>query len=77
MPSLVSCARAHVQSGTRRPSNCWVNPPNRNRRLVRMGRNDGTTGLIVGGMAGGVLGSIIAPGGSKTVGAILGAVRVH
>lgn len=42
-----------------------------------MGRNDGTTGLIVGGMAGGVLGSIIAPGGSKTVGAILGAVRVH
>jgi hypothetical protein len=36
-------------------------------------RDDGTTGLIVGGMAGGVLGHIIAPGGSKTVGAILGA----
>lgn len=38
-----------------------------------MCRSDGTTGLIVGGMAGGVLGSIICPGGSKTVGAILGA----
>lgn len=36
-------------------------------------RDDGTTGLIVGGMAGGVLGNIIAPGGSKTLGAILGA----
>jgi hypothetical protein len=36
-------------------------------------RDDGTTGLIVGGMAGGVLGSIIAPGDSKTLGAILGA----
>lgn len=38
-----------------------------------MCRSDGTTGPIVGGMAGGVLGSIICPGGSKTVGAILGA----
>lgn len=36
-------------------------------------RDDGTTGLIVGGMTGGVLGHVIAPGGSKTVGAILGA----
>jgi len=36
-------------------------------------RSDGTTGLIVGGIAGGVLGSIIAPGGAKTLGAILGA----
>jgi hypothetical protein len=36
-------------------------------------RNDGTTGLIVGGIAGGVLGSIIAPGGSKTLGTLLGA----
>ncbi|CAN5153063.1 hypothetical protein BH09PSE3_BH09PSE3_17780 [soil metagenome] len=36
-------------------------------------RNDGTTGLIVGGVAGGVLGSIIAPGGSSTLGALLGA----
>lgn len=37
-------------------------------------RKDGTTGLIVGGIAGGVLGHEIAPGGSKTVGAVLGAV---
>lgn len=36
-------------------------------------RSDGTTGLIVGGLAGGVLGNIIAPGGSKTLGTLLGA----
>lgn len=36
-------------------------------------RNDGTTGLIVGGIGGGVLGNIIAPGGSKTLGTLLGA----
>lgn len=36
-------------------------------------RDDGTTGLIVGGIAGGMLGNIIAPGGSKTIGTILGA----
>ncbi len=36
-------------------------------------RSDGTAGLIVGGIAGGVLGNIIAPGGSKTLGTIIGA----
>jgi hypothetical protein len=36
-------------------------------------RDDGTTGLIIGGLAGGVLGNIIAPGGSKTLGTIIGA----
>lgn len=36
-------------------------------------RDDGTTGLVIGGVAGGVLGHIIAPGGSKTVGTIIGA----
>ena len=36
-------------------------------------RSDGTTGLVVGGLAGGVLGNIIAPGGSETIGTILGA----
>lgn len=36
-------------------------------------RDDGTTGAIVGGLGGGVLGNIIAPGGSKTLGTILGA----
>ena len=35
-------------------------------------RNDGTTGLIVGGIAGGVLGSAISPGGSGLLGALLG-----
>lgn len=37
-------------------------------------RSDGTTGLIVGGVAGGILGSIIAPGGSGVLGTILGGV---
>lgn len=36
-------------------------------------RNDGTTGLIVGGVGGAVLGGVIAPGGSSTLGALLGA----
>ncbi|WP_448659826.1 glycine zipper 2TM domain-containing protein [Sphingomonas sp. CJ99] len=35
-------------------------------------RDDGTAGLIVGGLAGGVLGNVIAPGGSKTLGSVLG-----
>ena len=37
-------------------------------------RNDGTTGLIVGGIAGGALGAAIAPGGSGLLGAIIGGV---
>ncbi len=36
-------------------------------------RSDGTTGLIVGGIAGGILGNIIAPGDSKTIGTVIGA----
>lgn len=36
-------------------------------------RDNGTTGLIIGGVAGGVLGNIIAPGGSKLLGSIIGA----
>jgi hypothetical protein len=36
-------------------------------------RPDGTTGLIIGGLGGGVLGNLIAPGGSKTLGTLLGA----
>jgi hypothetical protein len=37
-------------------------------------RSDGTTGLIVGAVAGGALGNVIAPGGSELLGTILGAV---
>ena len=37
-------------------------------------RPNGSTGLIVGAVAGGVLGNVIAPGGSDTLGTILGAV---
>lgn len=37
-------------------------------------RSDGTTGLVVGAVAGGVLGNVIAPGGSKTLGTVLGGV---
>ena len=36
-------------------------------------RNDGTTGLIVGGAAGGVFGNVIAGGHSRTVGTLIGA----
>jgi hypothetical protein len=36
-------------------------------------RDDGTTGLIVGGIAGGVLGNIVARERSKTLGTIIGA----
>ena len=36
-------------------------------------KDDGTTGTIVGAIGGGVLGNVIAPGGSKTLGTILGA----
>jgi len=41
-----------------------------NRHYCR--RNDGTTGLIIGGLAGGTLGNVIAPGGSKLLGSIIG-----
>ncbi|WP_375287680.1 hypothetical protein [Sphingomonas sp.] len=37
-------------------------------------RNDGTTGLIVGGIAGGALGAALEPGGSGLLGAVLGGV---
>jgi Glycine zipper 2TM domain len=53
---------------------------NRNDRVYRGNdgryycrRNDGTTGLIIGAIAGGILGNVIAPGDSKTLGTILGA----
>jgi hypothetical protein len=35
-------------------------------------RSDGTTGLILGALGGGLLGNTIAPGGSKALGTILG-----
>ncbi len=35
-------------------------------------RPDGTTGLIIGALGGGLLGNAIAPGDSKTVGTIVG-----
>lgn len=35
-------------------------------------RSDGTTGLIIGGLGGGVLGNIISPGGSRLLGTLLG-----
>ena len=37
-------------------------------------RNDGTTGLIVGAVAGGVLGNVIDGGHSRSAGTILGAI---
>ena len=49
----------------------WIYRGSDNRYYCR--RDDGTTGLIVGGITGGVLGQIIAPGGARTLGAIIGA----
>jgi hypothetical protein len=43
---------------------------NDNRYYCR--RSDGTTGLIIGAVGGGVLGNVIAPGASKTLGSIFG-----
>ena len=37
-------------------------------------RSDGSTGLIVGGLAGGTLGAVIAPGDSSVLGAIIGGI---
>ena len=37
-------------------------------------RSDGTTGLVIGALGGGVLGNVIASGGSNTLGTVLGAV---
>ena len=37
-------------------------------------RPDGTTGLIIGALGGGVLGGAIAQGGSNTLGVVLGAI---
>lgn len=52
---------------------------NNNERLYRGNngryycrRSDGTTGLVVGAVAGGALGNVIAPGGSKVLGTVLG-----
>ncbi|MGD9710555.1 MAG: hypothetical protein AB7V46_00605 [Thermomicrobiales bacterium] len=36
-------------------------------------QSDGSTGLVVGVIAGGILGNMIAPGGSETLGTLLGA----
>ena len=36
-------------------------------------RSDGTTGLVIGAIGGGVLGNVIAGGGSRTLGTLLGA----
>jgi hypothetical protein len=36
-------------------------------------RDDGTTGLLIGGVAGGVLGNLLSNGGSSTLATLLGA----
>lgn len=57
-------------SGRRLSENDYIYRDNDGRYYCK--RDDGTTGTIVGAIAGGVLGNIIAPGGSKTLGTILG-----
>ena len=80
--------RPDPQYGTYDPGRYYQDSPRyRERRLTNRDRiyrgqdgryycrrSDGSTGLIVGGIAGGVLGNIIAPGGSETLGTILGAI---
>lgn len=68
-------AEQHYRSGR----NYSVHSLNENDRIYRgrdnryyCQRSDGTTGLIVGGLGGGLLGNLIAPGGSKTLGTLLG-----
>ena len=51
-------------------SNDYIYRGSDNRYYCR--RSDGTTGLIVGALAGGTLGNVIAPNGSKTVGSLIG-----
>lgn len=67
-------ANNYYRSGNYRPyqlqSNDRIYRGTDNRYYCR--RNDGSTGLIIGAIGGGVLGNAIAPGGSKTLGAILG-----
>jgi uncharacterized protein YcfJ len=66
------CTRVLARAVTRRLGrNDVIYRGSDNRYYCR--RDDGTTGLIVGGITGGVLGNIITPGGSKTLGTILGA----
>jgi hypothetical protein len=64
----------HVDNRRYRPRVLGYNDPiwrgYDNRYYCR--RSDGTTGLIVGGLAGGTLGNVIAPGGSKLLGSIIG-----
>lgn len=51
-------------------SNDYIYRGSDNRYYCR--RSDGTTGLVVGALAGGTLGNVIAPNGSKTVGSLIG-----
>lgn len=84
--ACVSDGGGNDRYGYDRPSDRRGPPPRYQRRQLRDNdqiyrdrdgryyckRDDGTTGTIVGALAGGVLGNIIAPGGSKTLGTILG-----
>lgn len=63
-----------------RPGNNQAYALGRNDRIYRgqdsryyCRRSDGSTGLIVGGLAGGALGNIIAGGGSRLLGTLIGA----
>jgi Ni/Co efflux regulator RcnB len=66
--------RYYVQGNQYRPrvmnSNERIYRGQDNRYYCR--RNDGTTGLVIGGLAGGLLGNTVAPGGSKLLGTVLG-----
>ena len=50
--------------------NDWIYRGSDNRYYCS--RDDGTTGLIIGGVAGAVLGNVLVPGGAKVLGTIIG-----
>ncbi len=70
-------ASRYYRDGTRYPERTLANEDkvyrgNDGRYYCK--RNDGTTGLIVGALGGGILGNVIDGGRSRTVGTILGAL---
>ena len=81
--------RPDPRNGNRYDAAHYYHGDNRGYRTTRLGRNDrvyrgsdnryycrrtdGTTGLIIGGLAGGLLGNVLTSGGSQTLGTLLGA----
>ena len=70
MPTAIIATAATYQVRRRLGRNDRIYRGSDNRYYCR--RSDGTTGLIIGGIAGGLLGNSLAGGGSRTLGTLLG-----